>query len=411
MTHEVRDRLGAGPAPASPEGTIWTRTFLLATVVNFLISLVFFMFMVTMALYAVERFSASESVAGLAASIFIVGGLVVRPFAGRFLDVVGRRRMLLAGIAAFVVASLLYVPADSLGLLLVVRVLHGAGLGAAHTAISASIITVLPRARRSEGMAYFGTSGTVATAVGPIVALAVLRESDIRTLFLLGAGLSLAAFVLALGLRLPSPAREPLPPAHRAARLEGFVERSALPVGWVMLMVGVAFSGVLTFVTGHAVALDLSSSVAGFFAVYSAVIVVSRLVVGRLHDARGDNVVVYPALICVSAGLVVLALASTAAALFVAGGLLGLGIGTLLSCAQVIAVSVTPVHRVGVATSTLFIMLDLGTGLGPVALGALAEQWNYRAMYLSLSVLVLVAVWVYHRTHGRHRGGAGQPRL
>ena len=58
---------------------IWTRTFVLATVVNFLVSLVFFMLMVTMATYAGERFSASDSVAGLAASIFIVGALVVRP--------------------------------------------------------------------------------------------------------------------------------------------------------------------------------------------------------------------------------------------------------------------------------------------------------------------------------------------
>lgn len=386
--------------------TIWTRTFILATVVNFLVSLVFFMLMVTMATYAAERFSAADSMAGLAASIFIVGALLVRPFAGRFLDVVGRRRMLLLGLGVFALASLLYIPADNLSLLLAVRMLHGAGLGAAHTAISASIMTVLPRARRSEGMGYFTLSGTVATAVGPMIALAVLQLGVVEWLFALSTALSTAALLLALGLRLPGPGGDGAETGPANVRVGGFMERSVLPIASMMLLLGVAFAGVLTFVSTHAAALDLASALGGFFLVYSAVIAVSRLFVGRLHDARGDNVIVYPALVSLTAGLVVLALASTSVALLVAGGLLGLGMGTLQSSAHVIAVSVAPLHRVGLATSTLFIMMDLGVGLGPLALGAVIGQWGLPAMYLGLSALVLVAAGVYHLGHGRRFGGA-----
>ncbi|HSO69742.1 MAG TPA: MFS transporter [Arachnia sp.] len=395
--------------------TIWTRTFVLATVVNFLVSLVFFMLMVTMATYAGERFSAADSMAGLAASIFIVGALVVRPFAGRFLDVVGRRRMLLIGLGVFTVASFLYVPADNLGLLLAVRMLHGAGLGASHTAIAASIMTVLPPARRSEGMGYFTLSGTVATAIGPAIALAVLQLGAVEWLFGFGAVLSTAAFLLAFGLRFPGPGRdggETGPAGDRAhSRASGFVERSVLPIASMMLLLGIAFTGVLTYVSTHAAALDLTGALSGFFLVYSGVIAVSRLFVGRLHDARGDNVIVYPALVSMAAGLVVLALASSGVALLVAGGLLGLGMGTLLSSAHVIAVSVAPLHRVGLATSTLFIMMDLGVGLGPLALGPVIAQWGLAVMYLGLSALVLVAAGVYHLGHGRRRGGAGSPSL
>lgn len=394
---------------------IWTRTFVLATVVNFLVSLVFFMLMVTMATYAGERFSASDSVAGLAASIFIVGALVVRPFAGRFLDVVGRRRMLLLGLGVFSVASFLYVPADNLGLLLAVRMLHGAGLGASHTAIAASIMTVLPPARRSEGMGYFTLSGTVATAVGPAIALAVLQLGAVEWLFGFGAVLSTGALLLAFGLRFPLPGRdggETGPIGDRArSGVGGFLEPSVLPIASMMLLLGIAFTGMLSYVSTHAAALDLTGALSGFFLVYSGVIAVSRLFVGRLHDARGDNVIVYPALVSMAAGLVVLALASSGVALLVAGGLLGLGMGTLQSSAHVIAVSVAPLHRVGLATSTLFIMMDLGVGLGPLALGPVIAQWGLGAMYLGLSALVLVAAGVYHLGHGRGRGGAGSPSL
>ncbi|MHA6523257.1 MFS transporter [Tessaracoccus sp. G1721] len=385
--------------------TIWTRTFVLATVVNFLVSLVFFMLMVTMATYAAESFAASDATAGLAASIFIIGAFVVRPFAGRFLDAVGRRRMLLVGLGVFTVASFLYVPADNLGLLLAVRMLHGAGMGASHTAISASIMTVLPPARRSEGMGYFTLSGTVATAIGPVISLTVLRLGSITWLFGLGAVLSTAALLLALGLRFPGPVRHVEVAGHAGdrahGRMGGFMERSVLPIASMMLLLGIAFTGVLTYVSTHAAALDLTAALSGFFLVYSGVIAVSRLFVGRLHDVRGDNVIVYPALVSMAAGMVVLALASSGIALLVAGGLLGLGMGTLQSSAHVIAVSVAPLHRVGLATSTLFIMMDLGVGLGPLALGPVIAQWGLPTMYLGLSALVVAAGVVYHLGHGR----------
>jgi len=386
--------------------TIWTRTFVLATVVNFLVSLVFFMLMVTMATYAVERFSAADGVAGLAASIFIVGALAVRPFAGRFLDVVGRRRMLLLGLGVFTVAALLYVPADSLVLLLVVRMLHGAGLGAAHTAISASVMTMLPPTRRSEGMGYFTLSGTVATAVGPAIALGVLAVGSPQWLFLVGTALSGAALLLALWLKLPTPESAATVSRTGDGREGAFIERSVLPIASMMLLLGIAFTGVLTYVSAHATALGLAAAVSGFFLVYSGVIAVSRLFVGRLHDAHGDNVIVYPALASVAAGLIVLGVASTGVQLLIAGGFLGLGMGTLMSSTHVIAVSVAPLRRVGLATSTLFIMMDLGVGLGPLALGPIIERWGFAAMYLGLSALVGLTAGVYYVGHGRGRGPA-----
>lgn len=134
---------------------------------------------------------------------------------------------------------------------------------------------------------------------------------------------------------------------------------------------------------------------------YSGVIAVSRLFVGRLHDAHGDNMIVYPALASVAAGLIVLAIASTGVQLLIAGGFLGLGIGTLMSSAHVIAVSVAPLRRVGLATSTLFIMMDLGVGLGPLALGPIIERWGFSTLYLGLSALVGLTAGVYYAGHGR----------
>src|SRR5699024_2760426 len=104
---------------------LFTRDFVLASVANLFISMVFYLLMTSMALYAVERFQASDSAAGLASSAFIIGAVVARLFAGKLLALVGRKPLLLVSLAVFVIASILYIPSDSLCLLLIVRFVHG----------------------------------------------------------------------------------------------------------------------------------------------------------------------------------------------------------------------------------------------------------------------------------------------
>ena len=108
---------------------LWSRNFVLAIGTNLFIYLVFYLLMTSMALYAAQRFLASEAAAGFASSAFIVGALVSRFFAGPLIDNVGRRRILLISLAAFVAVSLLYIPAGSLSLLLALRLVHGVAFG------------------------------------------------------------------------------------------------------------------------------------------------------------------------------------------------------------------------------------------------------------------------------------------
>src|SRR5690625_672375 len=99
-------RRPAGTAP------IWTRDFVLATLTNLLLSIIFMASIVTMAPYAVEHLGATEPQAGAVASIFVVGALVFRPLAGRLLDVIGRRRLVVVGIAVQVAILVLYFVAE-----------------------------------------------------------------------------------------------------------------------------------------------------------------------------------------------------------------------------------------------------------------------------------------------------------
>lgn len=387
---------------------LWSGGFLLAIATNFFVAMVFYLPMTTMALYAVERFNASDSAAGLASSAFIIGAVVARLFAGKMLDLIGRRRLLLAALLLYSVVAVFYAPTDDLAVLIAVRIVHGVGFGAAATVIAASVVSMIPFARRGEGMGYFGLSATLATAVGPFVAVVLVNDFGHDWLFAFTAGCAAVALLLGLFLRLPERTQTEAERANRwRLRWSDLLDPWALPISLVMLLGGIAFSGVLSFLNSYANANaeNMADAAGQFFLVYAGGVVVSRLVVGRLQDRHGDNIVMYATLALFAAGLVVIGMASDGMILMLGGVLLGLGFGGLLPSGQVIAVSLAPDHRVGTATATYFLMLDLGSGFGPMILGLLIPHTGYPGMYMLLAGVVVVAMTLYHFVHGHRRRG------
>ena len=389
----------------SAKERIWTRDLVFAWIVNFFLAFVFYMLMTTMALYAVDRFGASDTLGGLASSVFVIGATVARLFAGNLVDLVGRRRMLTIALVVFLVAALSYLPIDgieSVGLLLVVRAIHGAAFAVGNTAVMTMAQSIIPRSRRAEGTGYFTLSMTLATAIGPSLALALVHGPGYTWLFTTTAVAAVLAMVAALFLRAP----DKMPSPEQRARLRRFHPRDMLhpdviPVASFMFVLAIGYSGVLTFLNSYADERGLATGASLFFLAYAITLFAARLIMGPLQDRRGDNLVVYISIAAFAVSLATLGLATTNVVLVLAGALMGLGFGTLMSALQSIAVSRVPMPRIGLAISTHFFMLDLGIGLGPILLGVLLHQLGYDQMYLVLAGVVVVSTALYHLVHGR----------
>ena len=82
-------------------------------------------------------------------------------------------------------------------------------------------------------------------------------------------------------------------------------------------------------------------------------------------------------------------------------GLIALGYGTLISSAQVIVVKKVDKYRMGMATSTFFLGMDLGMGIGSTITGQLIEWFDFRTMYTILARVVALFFIYYHIVHGR----------
>ncbi len=380
---------------------LWTKDFIIVSSVNFLLTMVFYLLMVIIGIYAADKYHATASQAGLVTGIFIVGTLIGRLFIGRMIDSIGRKRTLFLGLMLYLLATSLYFIQIGITFLLITRLLHGITLGIASTATGTIVAQVIPAERKGEGIGYFSMSATLATAIGPFIGLYMSQHTSAQVIFSLCLILGIISLITATFVRVPV-----LETTVKTAEIKGFklsqlIEPKAVPIAIITLVVSFCYSSVLSFINFYAIEIDLVSAASFFFLVYSVAVLISRPFTGRLLDAKGANYVMYPAFILFTAGLLLLGTAHNSMTLLLSGVFIGLGFGNMQSCTQAIAIKLTPSHRMGLATSTFFIFLDAGLGFGPYLLGFFIPYTSYGHLYEILGIVVLISTALYFMLHGK----------
>ena len=117
--------------------------------------------------------------------------------AGRLGDIVGRRRLLLAGIGTFTGASLLCGIAPTLWLLVAARAAQGLGAAIMMALTVAMIGETVPKARIGSAMGLLGTMSAIGTTLGPSLGGVLIAAFGWRTIFLINVPLGVANMLLA----------------------------------------------------------------------------------------------------------------------------------------------------------------------------------------------------------------------
>jgi EmrB/QacA subfamily drug resistance transporter len=116
---------------------------------------------------------------------------------GRLGDMTGRRRLLLAGILVFTVASVLCGVAPTLGLLIAARAAQGLGAAVMMALTMAFVGDTVPKARTGRAMGLLGTMSAIGTALGPSLGGVLISGFGWRAIFLVTAPLGIATLLLA----------------------------------------------------------------------------------------------------------------------------------------------------------------------------------------------------------------------
>lgn len=381
---------------------LWTKEFVISTVINFLVALNFFLFMIMISEFAMTKFDASTSRAGVVASIFVIGSLTARVLVGKWMMKYGYKRMLCIGVVAGLVMTLAYWLVNSIVLLICIRYIHGIAFGIATTATATIVSDIIPRERRGEGIGYYSLSQILATAIGPFIGIYFSRQGSYSMIFIACAIVSLASCSM---LPLLSFENKVFDDKHldkmKGFKISNFIEPKAAKIAILALFVFLCYSSVISFLTVYSKEINLTEAASYFFIVYAIVVFASRPIVGRVFDYKGENVIMYPAIIIYGIGMLLFSNSYHGIVLLLSASLIGLGIGAVGSCAQTIAVKVTPIERLGLANSTYYVFTDIGVGIGPMVAGLLIPCIGYRGVYNAFAVVIFLCFVLYYFLHGK----------
>src|SRR5687767_12476458 len=168
---EDRPRLVTGP-------------FMLVMLSNFAYFLAVGMTLPTLPLFVSGQLGGGSVAVGLTIGTFSLAAVLLRPFTGRIGDTRGRRVLIIGGAAIVAVSLLGYMATETIWILMVLRLLSGAGEALFYVGTASAINDLAPDERRGEALSYFSLSLFAGIGLGPILGESVLNWFSFDTTWL-----------------------------------------------------------------------------------------------------------------------------------------------------------------------------------------------------------------------------------
>ncbi|TDW77496.1 MFS transporter [Kribbella pratensis] len=344
-----------------------------------------------------EKFGGGALASGTAVGIAFLATACGRPFAGRLADAGWSRPVVLIGGVLAAIGGLGQLLAPDLLLLLVARLVMGAGEAALFSAALPWVLSGARVAQRGRLAGWFGLSMWGGLAAGPVIATLVGAE-----VWWVVVGLSLASATLVLTTRSDPGRLEPLARIRRPSDL--------VPPG---VPLPGATIGLAAYCYGTVAALLVLRLRAGnlgvdniALAVFAAGFLVTRFAGSPLVDRFGGRSIAATTVSLEIVALIGLAVATDNATAITFTALAGVGLALIYPACISMTLDRVRGLRPGISMGVMTSFWDLGVmAAGPLG-GLIAEQAGYQQAFLVAAGAGLLCVLVALRVPTR----AASPR-
>ena len=296
-----------------------------------------------------------------------------------------------------VAASFGHLIADSVPLLITMRLILGVGEALFFVAAFAAATDLAPPHRRGEAISLISLSLYLGLAIGPVIGETLLSSLGYEAVWIATGVIALIAVALSWI------APETLPPEERSEDHTGqrLLHRRGIEPG-LLLLCGVWGMGPF-FAFLPLLADELRLGGAGtFFGIFAIIVVVLRIVGARLPDRIGAAKLSGTALVVSAVGMLLAGLAPSFIGLLVASVIFAVGVAFTFPAIMAMAVIGTPADERGAVVGTAGLFVDAAFGLSPAVLGLLARSSGYPSTFLVSAVIAGVgAAWLLIRRPGR----------
>ncbi len=373
---------------------LWNRFFIFCLLNNMFLFIFYFAQTAILPVYIVNQLGGSIAQAGLAMTLFMASSIAVRPFSGLIIEKFGKKKTFFVSEIMFCFFAFIYLLADDLTTLLIIRFLHGIWFSILTTVCVPIANDFIPEQRKGEGMGYFVMSINLGLVLGPLIGLSLISALGYHRITLILAAVICLGFVCCLMIPIKEISKA-IANEKKKISLHDFVEKRALPASIMVLFAGFAYSSIMAFISTFAELKHLLSYAGLFFLVFAISMISVRPFTGRLYDRKGPNLIIYPSVVLFAIGLAILSQMESLNGLLLSAVFIGIGFGSVQPCLQTLAIQRSAKHRIGHTTSTFFTCYDTGIALGSILLGLVIAHYDYEVMYLLCAVLTLLSLLFY----------------
>ena len=371
--------------------SIWTPTFALLCLAQFLGYAPHFMLTPTFPLY-VTHLGGSPFVVGLVLASFAVTSVLLRPLIGYWADHWNEAGVLVSGLL-FQGASILLCLIPVVEATMLANGLRGIAWAGLNTGGYSLLALTAPRARRGEASGYYSGVQSSATILFPAVALWLIDAplGGFGAVFVVAAALAVigAGAGLVLARYAPHAAHAPQPdsPGSWRVAIFSFLERDVLLPSALLFCLNLSVPAATSFLVLYAREIGIGN-LGWYFVVSGATSLLSRPLLGRASDriGRGRSLAAAFALQVVALSLLVTASGLTG--LLISGVLYMLGAAIGGSTILALAVERANPQRRGRAMATFSVAFPLSAGVGALLTGGAVEIAGYFWMYLIVAGLL-----------------------
>jgi len=345
---------------------------------------------------------------GLIYSSFSVSRALLQTPVGRFADSYSKKRIIIVGLAAYTVTSVLYTFVSSPESLIAVRFVHGVGSAMVMPVAMAYAILLTPKGQEGKYMGYMNTALFSGFAAGPLLGGYIYENFSIDTVFNAMSVLVFSSLVLtvllvpeekSLGLRREKPSVSFMKILTNRKLAGVFVYRAVNALGRGTIMGFLPLFAVQTLgISGSVVGLILSM---GIFA--NAVL---QTPMGIMADRYNRNALLIVGGLVSSVGYFFMIGSRSSVDLFAIR--LVVSAGGALSLPAITAIIAEEGKELGVG-STVGVFntaMSLGQIVGPVFTGFLLDGYGMGAVFNFAGVIGVVSVGAFYLIS---RAGARPP--
>jgi len=334
-------------------------------------------------------------------SVFALSRTIFMPFIGRLSDAGGRRKFILIGLAGYTLFSALYVPADNILFLTIVRFFHGMAAAMVYPIANAYVADLAREGEEGTTMGTFQSAAFLGMACGPLLSGVMVDLFSIQSAFFALAGLSLIALIICI-VYLPEhhiPVRV-IPPL----RTVFFSSGMRIPVIFFFTYTA-AYAACMVFLPVLAHTDQMAISEIGVLIFISSI---SMVIFQQLSGKYADTLNRY-LLLAIGAGtmtisLLLFTMRGDFISFFIFSGLLGAGLGISLTTVSALAVIEGRKHGQGSVEGIINTAQGIGIIICPLILGLVMDTAGISMVFLIAAGVsgVMAVVMMRYAYQGLH---------